>query len=542
MAENSRIAICCILLAPIFAVNVLAQETPNCAPNRDAKFLANSIQVQPKPIFDESAEDTIALHRWANSLHIITKPDVILERLPFEQGDKVSMQDIVEAEAILRGQRYLANAEITATPDCATQTVDLKVTTWDNWSLIPTISFSRSGGESKTLLGVRDDNLLGLGIRATARYSEDEQRSGYQFAVKAPVPGIKHADLSLKLADNDDGEVYQVKFDKPFYYLHTPNRILAAAKSVKLTEDIFQNDLTRNSFIQDSKEATFAYGWNLGGGKHSSKRITLGATVEKADFAIAEESPSSDPALLPDDRDFLFPWLGIDYVQRDIVVMEDIYLINQPEDINLGWQFSSKLGIEADNDDSGLGLHSQLSAGKGFAFDKSLFMLEAKWRAISNAGVKDYSRLDASAEYFYRSSELVGYFAKVAATFSTGQFLDRPIVIDDENGVRGFPKQYQHGDDRMAATAEVRWYTDYNIYQLFEVGFAGFIDVGRASGGNLAALNLDDGWLSSVGFGARLYSNKASQSGVVHIDIAKPISDQDGINGWEWSLQLRRSF
>lgn len=524
--------------------DVIEDPTPiECANGAKHEYKVSKIDLDTKPIFDESAEDSIALHRWANALHIVTKPVIIRERLTFDEGDSVSEEDLIEAEAILRAQRYLANAEITTVANCEEDTIDVKVETFDNWSLIPTLSFSRRGGENKTLIGVREDNLLGYGVRATARYTSDEQRSGYQLAFTSIVPWVRHANLFVRLEDNDDGEVYSITFDKPFYHLNTQTSMLARASSVQQIEDVFQNDETRNSFTVDSEEITAAYGWSLSSDNRITNRLTLGFTYDQDEFALAEESLSPELALVPESRDFLYPWVNFEYVERDIVVMEDIYLINQPEDINLGWQFTSRLGVELENREGGVGVHASFGVNKGLAIDdKRLLMFRAGVSSITDAGIEDFARFDSRAEYFHRYSDLLGYYARFDATFSRGQFLDQPIVIDDENGVRGFANQYQHGDHRLSASAEVRFYTDYSIYQLFEVGFAAFADTGRAYGGEEALLNEDRNWISSIGIGARLFSNKASNSGVVHIDIARPISDGENVNSWEWSAQLRRSF
>ncbi len=505
--------------------------------------MVNTISLKRNSIFDEDAKDSIALHTWANALHTVTKPMIIRDRLTFDEGDEVTKEDIVEAEAILRAQRFLANAEIRTFNHCYDNTVDVSVETYDNWSLIPTFSFSRSGGDNNVLIGVREDNLLGLGIRTTARYTKDEQRSGYQVAFSSIVPWVRHANVSLRLEDNEDGEVYGVVFDKPFYHLNTQYSYFVRANHILREDDIFQNNATRNSYRLDAQELTAAYGWSLTSGNVLTKRLTVGMTYDKSAFTLTPQSPSQNPSLVPESRDFLYPWISFEYAERDITVMKDVYLINQPEDINLGIRFISRLGVEIDNENDGLGLHSHIDTRKGIALNNNqLLMLQASFDAITNAGVKDFIRFDSSAEYFYRRSTLIGFYARANATFSSGQFLDRPIVIDDSSGVRGFPNQYQHGDHRISASAEVRFYTNYSIYQLFEVGFAVFADAGRAFDGEQARLNEDTSLLSSIGVGARFFSNKASNAGVIHVDIAKPIASSENINAWEWSVQLKRSF
>ena len=157
-----------VILSLSFASAISAE---TCHIDSQTEYKISNIEIETLNIFDENVEDTLLIHEWANYLHIITKSTVIEERLPFSVEDKVSEKDIIEAEALLRSQRYLSNAEIISKLDCESQSVDLDIITRDNWSLIPTLSFTRSGGQNSSLFGVREDNLLGLGIRATARYN-----------------------------------------------------------------------------------------------------------------------------------------------------------------------------------------------------------------------------------------------------------------------------------------------------------------------------------------------------------------------------------
>lgn len=513
-----------------------------CGADSETLYTISRIALHPQPIFDENAPNTIALHRWANALHIVTKPFVLAERLPFDEHDEVTQQDIVEAEAILRNERYIANAEIEANYDCAQQTVGLDVTSYDNWSLIPTLSFSRSGGENSTLLGIREDNLLGLGIRSTFRYTDDEQRTGYQLGFVSAVPGVRHSNIYIDLADNDDGEIYGLVFAKPFYFLNSRNSYQVSLQSTALTEDIYHNGQTRNSLDIDAHEVSLSYGWQLAGSALSTSRITVGMTKLHTRFLLAPESPAQNPLFVPEDRDFFYPSLAYEFIQRDIVVLQNIYLIEQPEDINLGWELTARLGVELDNSHSSVGMHSTFAARKGVLTDDALFLFSGAFHSITNTQLADFLRLDIKAEHFYRISPRYATYASLTATVSDNNFADRPIVIDDDNGVRGFPNQYQHGRHRITASAELRLFTGYNFYQLFDVGLAGFVDAGRAFDGPFAAFNEDPGWLSSVGLGARLYSNKSSNPGIAHIDFARPFGDGGNINNWEWSLQFRRAF
>ncbi|MDT9694055.1 hypothetical protein Q5762_38160, partial [Streptomyces sp. P9(2023)] len=72
----------------------------------------------------------------------------------------------------------------------------------------------------------------------------------------------------------------------------------------------------------------------------------------------------------------------------------------------------------------------------------------------------------------------------ISAERGRNLFDDEALYLGGDSGLRAFPLYYQRGDNRMVATAEYRHYTDWNLWQIFDVGFAAFTDVGRSWGAN----------------------------------------------------------
>lgn len=142
--------------------------------------------------------------------------------------------------------------------------VKVLITTYDNWSLQPTVSFSRSGGDIRTILGIREDNLLGLGIRAQFRYNSNEQRTGYDFSFSSIAPFMRHATMYINLSDNDDGKRYQFVFSKPFYHVADNRMFYLEGLTESRTDEIFQNDSSRNLFdVENSRFIVIATLINL---------------------------------------------------------------------------------------------------------------------------------------------------------------------------------------------------------------------------------------------------------------------------------------
>ncbi|MFP5303580.1 hypothetical protein R2R70_20590, partial [Cobetia sp. SIMBA_158] len=87
---------------------------------------------------------------------------------------------------------------------------------------------------------------------------------------------------------------------------------------------------------------------------------------------------------------------------------------------------------------------------------------------------------------------------------------------------RGYPMDYQHGDRSFLVSLEKRYYWEYDLLQLFKVGGAGFIDIGRAWF-NDQTNGENNHVLKNVGVGLRLAPSRANAGTMIHLDIAAPI-------------------
>jgi hypothetical protein len=509
------------------------------------KIKVDNLSIITHPIFDESDSDTIALHRFANWLHINTKEDVVAERLPFTVGDDVDENDLAEAERIIRQQSYIRDAKVRYVANCdSDEPATIEVQTWDNWSMIPTVSYGRKGGQNKFSVGLKEDNLLGLGILTRFKYNTDEQRTGYQLTVASATPFLMpYSSLLLDFLDNDDGSLLHVEFDRPFYRARTERMYFGSYLTDDKEVDIYQNGDTRNTFANQSHRYEIATGWQIDSNALRSQRIKVGLVDEESLFLPVFDKPNPLNTL-PQDRKFQYLWLGFESLQRDYRIMSDIYLIEQAEDINLGWHYEAKLGLDFANNDGqqGLAYHLQVNLDKGWQVNEGLLLFSVAGESVFNQTNGDHHRLSANTEYFKRYGEWFGFYSRLSAETEQNPYLDLPVSIGDETGVRGYPLQYQHGSHSASGTLEARLYTGYNVYKLLNVGFAGFFDVGRAWGGQEAQLNESDQVLSSVGIGARLYSSRSSHKNVIHFDIVKPLTTTDNVDTWEWRLQVKQAF
>ncbi|MGS0681768.1 ShlB/FhaC/HecB family hemolysin secretion/activation protein [Shewanella sp. 125m-7] len=527
------------------AENKTAVPDNNHAEDYEQKKPTKNIVIKSNDIFDLSDPDTFFIHRWANYLHINTRDSVIRDKLSFSEGNEVSQKDLDEAQRILRSQAYIRDAKISYSKpapdaDLADEGENILVETWDNWSLLPTFSASRSGGENKFSIGIKEDNLLGYGIRTRIKYQSNADRTGYKFGVEAPFNYIKYATIAAEFYDNSDGQAKHVYFNKPFYTLDGSHMYSAEYLDDLRVDTLKQNGMDINEFQHSVFYNNARFGWLINHNSEEVSRFITGITQDRNEFNHIDSYPTSE---LPQDRDFLYPWLAYQYLEDDFKVLKNVHLINYNEDFNFGWQHYFKLGIETRdlNDSSPIGYHVNWQSSRGYQGKDQLILFEMDGEGVFATSQKDFYKLNVAAEYFYHISPKWTAYSKLRLSTSQNNYLDEPFALGDDTGVRGYPNDYQYGDNQWAFTAEIRNYPNINLYQLAELGWAVFTDVGHAFGGGDENNDVTSP-IGSVGIGARIYSSKSSYGNVAHIDISMPFTSGVEVNSWEWRFQVKNRF
>ena len=133
------------------------------------------------------------------------------------------------------------------------------------------------------------------------------------------------------------------------------------------------------------------------------------------------------------------------------------------------------------------------------------------------------------------------FYASFAADWLVRPAPTAQLLLGGDSGLRGYPLRYQSGSRRVLLTAEQRFYTDVYLWRLFRLGGAAFVDVGRAWGG-LLPNTANPGWLSDVGVGLRVVSDRSSFGTVVHIDLAVPLNRTADVSRVQLQVKTKRSF
>jgi len=500
-----------------------------------------TVNIQRQNVFDTSKpKEDNAFYRLVNRFHIMTREKVIAKQLLFEAGEPYNKQLVEESERVLRRNKYLFDASITAAPQ-DDGTVDIEVNTRDVWTLIPEISISRSGGENQSAFGIEEKNLFGYGQRVLLSHTEDVDRRSNLFEFSDRQLGRSWVSVDLRIADNSDGHSNLLSIAKPFHALDA--RWMAGGF-------VFDDDRRSTLYILGNAAAEYRHertsfsafgGWSSGLKNNWTTRWTVGGAYDDNRFS-AVQNPSL-PAAIPADRKLVYPFVGIEILEDQFEKSTNANQIGRSEDFYFGTRLTASLGwsdtrFDADRD----ALIYTLAGHTGFgSMERNALLLTANIRGRREGGRTANATATVNARYYSRRSEKRVFFAKLEATAGQNLDLDNPVEIGGDTGLRGYPLRYQTGDSRILVTVEQRYFTDWYPFRLFRIGGAVFFDVGRTYGDDpLGGPNL--GWLKDVGFGFRFAPTRFGTRKIIHLDVAFPLDGDPTIDSVQILLEAKRSF
>lgn len=506
----------------------------------DGAVVGNIVLVK-SDVFDLTDErENNFLYRLVNKLHIITKDQVIEKQLLLESGDLYSKRLSDESERILRRNRYLYDVTITPT-EVHDGVVDLRVSTRDVWTLKPSLSLSRKGGENKTILGVHELNLFGRGQSVRIERVEDVDRISNSFEFADAHFGESWVSTNLLLADNSDGHTNRLAIIRPFFALNTPWSAGVTA---------FDNDQRSTLYdlgdpaaeYRHERERFMAFGgWSAGLRDGWVRRYTTGLVLD--DNRFSEVVDGTLASAVPEDRDLVYPFLGLELLQDQFETTINREQIGETEDFFTGTRFSARLGfadesIGADRD----AILYTASYSRGFgAIDKTALLTSTWASGREESSGSANALVGISARYFRQQSEKRVFFATIRGVHGHNLDLDNPVELGGDTGLRGYPLRYQSGDASFLFTVEQRYFWDWYPFRLFRVGGAIFADVGRTWGDNPVG-GQSVGWLRDVGFGFRFAPTRTGTRKILHLDIAFPLDGDASIDDVQILLTSKRTF
>lgn len=490
-----------------------------------------TITIRTAQIFDlDNPRENHSLFRLVNRLHLRTRAGAVRAQLLFRSGERYQAHLLAETERNLRQLNFLREPRIrpVAWHDGL---VDILVETHDVWTLQFGPSYGRSGGKSHTSVEFQDNNLLGFGKTLTAGSSHDVDRTSAYFEWRDPTVLGSHWLDELRWAHNSDGHDFGLQLYRPFYALdvtHSGGLLIADGRG---TDTRYRLGIAYDQYRHATRSVDAYGGWSPGLVAGHTLRLSAGWHGERDAFSpLYLGTPPVNAALapLPGNRDLVYPYLRLDWLTDQFQITRNQDLIGRTEDLQFGLNASLQWGIAAPA--FGADRHAAVYSGQAaygwqLSDRQQLFASAGMIGRIEQGHAVDL-RTSATAAWYWRTSLHTLTHIRVAGDAGHRLDLDHYYSLGGDNGLRGYPLRYQQGSARAQFKIEERGYTDWSIWQLFNVGGALFFDAGRTFGANPIS-DPQLGWLRDVGIGLRLGNNRSSLGNVIHVDLATPLNGRN---------------
>ena len=416
------LAMCCLWVAPAGAADAeppgppaavaaspASTGVPDDAALQRAGARIGQVRFHRRDIFDTTIpEENKLLFRAANWLHVQTREDTVRAQLLFKPGDPYDPRLLRESERILRSSSYLRGAYIRPVA-YADGRVDLEVVTEDVWTLTPEVTFNHKGGSSSSGFGLEDSNLLGMGNQLGVAYKRGVDRSATTLSYRDRQVAGSWWDLSTTYADTSDGRNMGFGLERPFYALDTRWAAGVKWRDEDRVDSLYDGGEVVRQFKAHERAAKLYGGWSAGLRDGGVIRWTAGLS-----FGEHRSSPVLPGAAAygPEQRKFVYPWIGVEWIEDDFRETQNQDQIGRIEDVLLGWHLKAEFGWadESFGSDREAGLFS-LSVTKGLQPSASQTLL----LAAGAQGRVESDRLAASlfsatARYYLRQSPKSSFF------------------------------------------------------------------------------------------------------------------------------------
>ncbi len=520
--------------------------------------LIEEITVNVHPVFDETnPKENNWLFRLVNLLHINTKKRIIEKDLTFKKGERLDEHLLKESERILRARRYFANATIKTVEkdnkqaqDAETKVAEpstrVQVDVREVWTLVPKITYSSAGGNTHYGYGLYDSNFLGLGKTVKVEHSSTVERTSDIVAYR-DANFANQKELAFAYSDNSDGKAQEFHFSNPFKSIRTP-----WSAGVDF-EDFAQEDTLYNAgkeverFGHENTSYRVFYGRRLDSSDDDrTHRFIIGIDdVEDTFFTL----PTTDSAApLPFDRNYTIAWVEYAYIHNKFLEASNIQQINRIEDINLGSEFHVRIG-QVTAEDTRLDQTSfiKLDYEKAFRLSPSqLLLAQLTSSGFYKSTESTQSISQGNVSYHWSNFERGQFYILGTETYGENLFMDTPLELGGDTGLRGYPARFAAGDRLSLLTVEQRYFGEREWFSLFHLGAAVFYDQGRVWGDSAVEQDYQ-GTLRDVGIGLRISGTRTGGRddgihNVGHIDLSYPLDGGSEIDKYQLSVRIKTSF
>jgi hypothetical protein len=513
---------------------------PTDAELEAAHAVVGEVLIDNQNIFDlNNPKDNVPLFRLADRLHARTRPSTIRAQLLFRTGDRYDRRLLDESERILRADNYFYDAWIRPVAYHDGK-VDIRVTTKDVWTLNPGFNYSRAGGTNTTGEQLEELNTAGTGTDLRVLHESNIDRTETLFEATNQHAFDTWTQVSLTYGDLSDGYMHDYLVNYPFYALNSRWAAGSNGNNDLQTDSLYDRGNIIDQFSDQHDYLQVYGGWSPGLVNGWVQRWQTG--VNYIDDRFAPVSTWTGVTTLPQNREFVYPWIQYTLIQDDYLRLYNHDQILRTEDFYLGTTGTVQVGYAPEAFGSTRdALMFQSAWGKGFRNGGSTLLLSGDFSGRVEGGTLYNGLADVYLRYYVEQSKNWLFFTNLYGSKGWRLDFDNQLLLGGDNGLRGYPLRFQDGTARTIFSVEQRYFTDWYPFRLFRVGGAIFFDAGRTWGQpELAQPSL--GLLKDAGFGLRFGNARSGLGNVIHVDLAFPLNATRGIPKVQFVVQTEQSF
>ena len=490
-----------------------------------APVVIGVIEVVSRQVFDEPADGLNAPYRIANRVHVRTRDRVVLRELLFDTGDPLDVELVEQTERNLRGLPFLRDARVETTPvdddlDGRVDRVDVRVTTWDRWSLAPRFDLSQVQDRTIWEVGASEKNLLGWGKAVTVSHRLNLDRTTDQLVYEDHQLAGSSVGLTGSLAKLSDGNEQFLLLDRGYLSLQDPWAVSVGGGSFSRTDPIFENG------VETGRLRHRGHWGDVEVGRAVQRRGDHALRIHGA-YRLRDERVGSDG------RDFGIVEVGLRSISHRFVRLTHLNQFERTEDINLGAESYGTLGISSPALGGQDGQVVVLAAGhtRGVPFRDDHFLLASVgFGGRHEQGTWRNTLTDVGLRYLRKHAVRHALVGK--AEYRHGHNFDPEVqlLLGAESGLRGYPVRQFAGDRSLLLSVEERWFVADDVGQLLSLGAAAFVDSGFVWSAP-EAVDLGD-LKTGVGISLLVGSNRLSSRGGIRLDLGYGLSPIAGSARW----------
>lgn len=514
-------ALVCTLLLPAIAIAQTDEALP-ALPTADTlrPFILRDVVIDRRNVFDTNGRDLPLVAGLLNSLHAVTKEQVILHEVYLRPGDTVTQKKVDEIERNLRAIGIFQNvtlqavlADSTARSAAKIPHGNLSITTRDGWSTQIGFGANTGGNAQQYSLSLREVNVAGLSYQASVGgdYSSVNERGwGINGTLGDPNIFGSHIQASGKFSLSKLDNVGVLSVGRPYFSDYSQWGFGTTLSYLDGIDYLYTHTQPVRA-IGVPLRTMDAGGW-YGGSRGGDRDLFRWAVSLAYDRTVRDSLQQLRPAFENSVRAFA----GIASLRRQFVRMNDVQYHGQvlaPVGA-MGGAYIGKISPHNGGLDNVLYVGGEVRQAGGNKHLYGFAALQAGTGFVQKETRFTLQRAVASGVWCVGPGAFTGRFEQ-STVWRWPRYI--ATTLDNLSGLRGYQVNGLVGDNHLLFNLEYSALPDWQLL-FFKFGAAAFFDVGGIW--NQSEKLSSTRFHSSAGLGVRITNLRVALGrGVLRIDF-----------------------